>query len=362
VLDHARDFYVGIGPAHDPTNLATTTLPLFFTRWVTHFCAPVFVLLSGVAAALHARKHGLGAARRFLVTRGLWLLVLELTVVRFAWIPEPFYRFILLQVIWVLGWSMVVLAALSFLPLRAILLVGLVVVMGHQLLAPLDRAHFGQLEPLWNVLHEKARVKLGSRTLFVSYPLLPWLGVAALGWCLGQLYERAAEARRRWLYWLGGACSLAFVLLRLSNFYGDPLPWSPQARGAAFTFLSFLDCEKYPPSLAFLLMTLGPALLVLAALERRPHPWLEPLALFGPVPLIFYVTHLYLLRFTAAPLAFARFGPAAFQPPPGAAGSPQYPLWAAYVALFLTVILLYPACRWFARRKSAGGSRVWSYL
>src|SRR5437868_6292544 len=154
VLDHARDFFVGVGPG--PTDLATTSVPLFLTRWITHFCAPVFVLLAGVSAQLYANKRGLPAARHFLLTRGLWLVLLELTIVRFAWIPDPFYHFVLLQVIWVLGWAMVVLAGLSYLPRRVVVVIGLVIVAGHNLLDVFVRGNFGQLEPVWNLIHERA--------------------------------------------------------------------------------------------------------------------------------------------------------------------------------------------------------------
>jgi uncharacterized membrane protein len=359
VLDHARDFFAGLG--HSPTDLATTTFPLFFTRWVTHFCAPVFVLLAGVSAQLYARKHGVSRARRFLLTRGLWLVLLELTIVRFAWVPEPFFHFFLLQVIWVLGWAMVVLAGLSYLPLRAVVAIGAVIVVGHNLLDTFDRGSFGQLEPLWNLVHERAMLKLGTRRVFVSYPLLPWVGVIALGYGLGTWYGRPAQERQRLLRLSGFSALLGFLVLRALNVYGDPHPWSFQAR-SGFTLLSFLNCEKYPPSLLFLLMTLGPALLLLAELERRFARAPEQLVTFGRVPLFFYVAHLYLLRFTAAPLAFMRFGKSAFKPPPGHAGSPELPLWSAYAALIIAVLLLYPACRWFARKKAESRSPWLSYL
>lgn len=360
VLDHARDFFVGVGPG--PTDLATTTVPLFLTRWITHFCAPVFVLLAGVSAQLYANKRGLPAARHFLLTRGLWLVVLELTIVRFAWIPDPFYHFVLLQVIWVLGWAMVVLAGLSYLPRRAVFLVGAVIVLGHNALDRFDRGNFGQLEPAWNLLHERAMLTWGSRRVFVSYPVLPWLGVASLGFALGGWYQRPAPERQRLLLRSGVVATLGFVLLRAVNVYGDPQPWSQQARGGVFTVLSFLNCQKYPPSLAYLLMTLGPALIVLALLERVPARSWQPVVTFGRVPLFFYVAHLYLLRFTAAPLAFARWGPSAFQPPPGHAGSPGYPLWTAYLALVVAILILYPACRWFAQKKAETRSAWLSYL
>jgi len=359
VLDHARDFFVGL--AHSPTDLSTTTFPLFFTRWVTHFCAPIFVLLAGVSAQLYARKHGAAQARRFLVTRGLWLVLLELTIVRFAWTPDPFYHFVLLQVIWVLGWAMLALAGLSYLPLRWVVAIGVVIVAGHNLLDGFDRGNFGQLEPLWNLAHERAMVKLGARRIFVSYPLVPWIGVIALGYGLGSWYAKPAPERQRLLRLSGLAMLLGFIALRALNLYGDPHPWSFQAR-SGFTLLSFLNCEKYPPSLLFLLMTLGPALLLLAELEGRFARAPEPLVVFGRVPLFFYVAHLYLLRFSAAPLAVMRFGKSAFAPPPGHAGSPEFPLWVAYVALVATVLLLYPACRWFARKKATSMSPWLSYL
>jgi uncharacterized membrane protein len=359
LLDHARDFFVGTGKS--PTDLSTTTLPLFATRWVTHFCAPVFVLLAGVSAYLYARKRGLPAARKFLLTRGLWLVLLELTVVRFAWIPEPFYRFLFLQVIWVLGWAMVALAGLSLLPLRAMVPVGVVIVCGHNLLDELDRAHFGALEPLWNVAHERAMLQIGTRKIFVSYPLLPWIGVIALGFGLGAWFDKPAEARQRLLLRAGLGITAAFFVVRGMNLYGDPRPWVEQPRGSLFTVLSFFNCEKYPPSLSFLLMTLGPSLVALGLIERwRRAP--ELLVTLGRVPLFFYVVHLYLLRFSALPLALARWGKSALQPPPGHAGSPEYPLWSAYAALLASLLLLYPLSRWFARKKAAGTSRWWSYL
>jgi uncharacterized membrane protein len=360
VLDHARDFFVGL--AKSPTNLATTTWPLFLTRWVTHFCAPVFVLLAGVAASLYACKRGLPATRRFLVTRGLWLILLELTIVRFAWIPEPFYRFILLQVIWTLGWAMLALAALSFLPVPVVAGIGLVIALGHNLLDPYDRGSFGAFEPLWNVLHERGMIRSGGRSIFVSYPVLPWVGVAAVGFAVGDWFQKPAPERQRLLLRSGLAAVAAFVLLRAVNLYGDPHPWASQTRGAVFTLMSFFNCEKYPPSAAFTLMTIGPALIALALLERVPANGLEALSVFGRVPLFFYVAHLYLLRIVAIPLALARFGKSAIMPPPGHAGSPEYPLWAGYLAWLIALFALYPACRWFARKKAQSSSPVFSYL
>lgn len=362
VLDHARDFFVHT--AGSPTDLATTNVPLFFTRWATHFCAPVFVLLAGTAAYLHSRKRGLKATRRFLWTRGLWLILLELTVVRFAWVPEPFYHFSVLQVIWALGWSMLALSALSYLPQAGVLALGAAIACGHNLLDPLDARRWSAVAgPIWHLLHQPTALHLGTRTVYVAYPVLPWIGVILLGFALGPVFERPPAERQRRLFGLGLAAVLAFAALRGSNLYGDPAPWASQARGSVFTFMSFLNCVKYPPSLAYLLMTLGPALLLLGVLEKARSKRLAPFELFGRVPLFFYVAHLYLLRFSALLLAVHRFGAsAALAPPPGHAGNPGYRLWAGYAAWAVALALLYPVCRWFAGKKAASRAPWLSYL
>lgn len=361
VLDHARDFFVSL-PV-EPTDLARTTAPLFFTRFITHYCAPVFVLLAGTGAQLHAQKRGLAATRRFLWTRGLWMIVLELTFVRFAWIPDPFYRFSVLQVIWALGWAMLALSALTWLPFPAIVATGAVIALGHNALDPIDQLPLprGEWGP-WHFLHQPGAFHWGTRRIYEAYPVLPWVGVMALGFGLGKLFTLQGDARVRALARIGCAATLAFILLRASNWYGDASEWHVQARGASFTLMSFLNCTKYPPSLCYLLMTLGPALLVLAALERWSPRVLAPLDVFGRVPLFFYLAHLYLLRFTAAPIAYARFGASALEPPPGHAGNPGFGLWGAYAAWACAILVLYPLCRWYARKKSASHSVWLSYL
>ncbi len=362
VLDHARDFFFGFKP--DPTDLVHTNVLLFATRWVTHFCAPVFVFLAGTSAYLYGRRHGRDGLFKYLVTRGAWLVVLELTVIRSGWIPELGYHFAVLQVIWAIGWSMIFLALLSRLPVAAVAAVGAIIVGGHNLLDQFDASDHGVWQLLWLLFHKRGILHPAPDLMvFVMYPLLAWFGVIALGFAFGSLYERPADERRRLLLRIGLGATAAFFLLRGLNIYGDPSPWSAQPRGAIFTVLSFFNCTKYPPSLLFLLMTLGPAVLVLYGVERiEEAPALAPLAIFGRVPLLFYVAHLYLLRYIAAPISFARFGAGAFEPPPGHGASAELPLFTVYLAWLTALVLLYPLCRWFSALKARRQDWWLSYL
>jgi uncharacterized membrane protein len=361
VLDHARDFWMGFGVR--PTDLTRTTPVLFATRFVTHFCAPVFVLLAGTAAYLYGRRRTPGERTRFLLSRGLFLVVLELTVIRMMWVPDPFYHFTLLQVIWAIGWSLVVLAGLAYAPRAVVFGVGAVLVLGHNAFDGVHARQFGALAPLWNVLHERAALKpWPGHTFFVSYPLVPWIGVMALGYAFGPIVERPLAFRRSFCLKLGLALTLAFFALRAVNHYGDPVPWSTQ-RSPVFTLLSFLNVEKYPPSLDYLLVTLGPALVLFAfapALAARSRF----LVTFGKVPLLFYVAHLFLLRYLSIPVAVARFGTAAAfaRPPQGTGGSPQFPLIVTYLVWLVALVALYPLCRWYARLKATKKAVWMSYL
>ncbi|MEZ0148495.1 MAG: DUF1624 domain-containing protein [Candidatus Reddybacter sp.] len=362
VLDHARDFWGGFTPS--PTDLEVTTTGLFFTRWVTHICAPVFVFLAGTSAYLYGSRRHLKQLSLFLLTRGLWLVLIELTVIKYVWIPEPGYSIVLIQVLWILGWSMVVLAGLCFLGTTALGLIGLTIIFGHNLLDPFTPADFGSAGVLWTLLHEGGRVQVfDGVTWLVSYPLLPWIGVMALGYCFGASQKLTLKRRRSLYMRLGVAMIVIFVGLRLSNTYGDPVQWSTQA-SPVFTLLSFLNTDKYPPSLLFLLMTLGPALCILAGFEgwSRNGRIRTGLLVFGRVPLFFYVLHLYLLRITALPVSFALYGAAAANPPPGPGGSAMLGLAAAYIAWVTAILLLYPACRWFAKIKKTRRDWWLSYL
>jgi uncharacterized membrane protein len=352
-LDHVHDFFGTLGS--NPADLTATTAPLFFTRWITHFCAPVFFLLTGTGACLTLRRMSKGELSRFLFTRGLWLIVLEVVVMRFALQFNFDYRITLLTVLWALGWAMIVLAALIHLPMRALVVLGVAMIVGHNLLDGIQADSLGAFAPLWSILHAPGFVVTGTHAVFVAYPLVPWLGVTALGYALGTCYRQDAARRRAWLLRLGLGLSIGFVLLRAVNVYGDPQPWSVQ-QSPLWTLMSFLDAQKYPPSLLFLLMTLGPALLMLRAFDARTPGWLQPALVIGKVPLFFYVLHFYLIHLLATALCYWRYGDASgtfrspdlghfpFTAPPGwDVGLPAiYLLWAC------VVLALYPLCRWYA--------------
>ena len=326
---------------------------LFFTRWVTHYCAPAFVFLAGTAIYLAARKRSAAQRTRFLLTRGLFLVVLELTIVKLGWAPEPFYYFVILQVIWAIGWSMVAMAALTYLPSRAVAAAGVLALASAPLWESTDAP--GAAGILLTVLTGQGVYEPApDHTLVVGYAILPWLAVMMAGYGLGELAAGPRERFARHTLILGLATTALFVALRALNVYGDPEPWSVQASGT-FTLLSFINTTKYPPSLLFLSMTLGPLLVILSLLtrvdaERAPWRWL---LVFGRVPLFFYVAHLWLLRWASIACALVVWGgPAAVMPPPeGHLGSPEWPLPAAYVAWVLAIVILYFPSRWFAELK-----------
>lgn len=326
-LDHARDFYAD-GFRVRPEDLATTTPSLFFTRWITHFCAPVFVFLAGTSAFLYGQKHPRGELFTFLLSRGAWMILLELTIMRIGWSPDPFYRFSMLQVIWAIGWSMVALAFISRLPLAAVATVGAVMVLGHNALDFIHAKDVGSFSWLWTILHEQGvLMPFENRRFFVAYPLVPWIGVMALGYAFGPVVLKPLAERKALILKLGLAMCAAFLALRASNVYGDPSPWSFRST-PIMSLISFLKCTKYPPSLCYLLMTLGPALCALAWMDRpSEHRALRMLAVFGGVPLFYYVLHLILMRWTAIPIGFYQLGDRLLAPPPqGTAGSAVLPL------------------------------------
>jgi len=373
-LDHVRDYTSLAAMSFSPTDLTRTSAALFFTRWTTHFCAPVFAFTAGIGAFFWYR-HGrtLAQLSRFLVIRGLWLMLLEVTLLRFImffqwrWTGAIF----ILTVFWMLGLSMVVLAAFAHLPARILAPLSLIVIVTHNLLDKLTPQQFGNFAWLWEILHQQAVFPFLGANFLVAYPLVPWVAVMSLGFCGGQIFLWEPARRQAFLFRVGTSVSIAFVLLRAWNHYGDPSPWT-QLPSTLLTFLSVLNTTKYPPSLLFLLMTLGPALIVLALLERWKFSITHPFIVFGRVPFFFFLFHLAIAHVLAMTLAAARYGPGVylFSPPPSMGGAreifpPNYgfSLPVVYLVWFAVVAIAYPVCRWYADLKQRRRDLWWlSYL
>jgi uncharacterized membrane protein len=373
-LDHVRDFIHRGAMVGSPTDLATTTPLLFLTRWVTHLCAPTFMLTAGLGAFLWWRR---GRTRpelsRFLLARGALLVVLELTIMRLAYNFNPALEYpFLLLVLWALGLCMIGLALLVWLPIPWLAAISLATIALHNTLDGLPPARFGAAAPLWNVLHQPGAFPLAHATVIVAYPLIPWIAVMALGFCLGPLFLLERPARRRRLLRAGMATTVGFLVLRALDAYGDPAPWSTQP-SAIFTVLSFLNTTKYPPSLDFLLMTLGPALILLAWFDRPGLRASHPLVVLGRVPLFFFLLHFYAAHLAAVILSLFTYGAEAwsfvFHPLPSMGGpSDRFPadfgygLWVAYAVWIGIVLALYPLCRRFAALKATRRDWWLSYL
>jgi len=357
-LDHVRDYFTN---AHfDALDLTQTTGPLFLTRWITHFCAPTFIFLAGISARLTGARMTPAELSRFLFTRGLWMVVLEITVVNFAWCFNLHYQAgLFLQVIWAIGVSMIVLAALIHLPVRAIAVIGIVVIFGHNLLDGVAPGSFGAWAPLWSVLHVRGPVPFG----IISYPLIPWFAVMALGYAVGSVFRLEPQRRQRRLVQAGLAALALFVVLRSINVYGDPIQWSAQDTWF-HTLLSFVNFGKYPPSLDYLLVTLGGASLLLAVFESARGQLATALRTFGRVPLFFYVLHIMLAHLAAGLIAIAMgFGTTVLTNPfPLMPKNWGFDLPLVYLAWAGVLIALYPACKWYAEVKRRRTDWWLSYL
>jgi uncharacterized membrane protein len=384
MLDHTRDYVHSGALLFDPLDLSKTTVWVFLTRWITHYCAPVFVFLAGTGAYLQfTRGKSKSELSRFLITRGLWLIILEVTLVRLlvTFSVDPKLLFFL-QVIWVIGVSMIVLAALIHLPLKVVAGFGLAMIALHNLLDRFPAEPWrgpGTPVPswgakLWMVLHQQAFFPAGSTfpspIVAVLYPLIPWIGVIAVGYAFGALYKMDKERRRKLLLYIGGACVMLFCLIRAWDVYGEPLHWHKQ-KNVVFTILSFINTTKYPPSLDFLLMTLGPGIVALAVFEmgglRPDGSWIRKfLVTFGRVPLFFYMLQWFTAH-TIALVLFISFGkpwkwlvktPIDWQYQPGMG----FNLIVVYACWIAGVLLLFPLCKWFAGLKARRKDWWLSYL
>jgi uncharacterized membrane protein len=373
-IDHIRDYVARSAMQFSPTDLTRTTATIFFTQWITHFCAPVFMLTAGLGAFFWMNRghRSKGELSRFLVTRGIWLIFLELTLLRMIMFFQISFRGnpVILIILWAIGLCMVALAALIHLPVPLLAGFSIAVIALHNLLDPISPERFGRAAWLWDILHQQNLFSFMGMNFVTGYPVLPWIGVMSLGYCLGTMFLCDAARRHRFLVRLGLALTAAFIVLRAINVYGDPVRWSHQA-SMPFTVLSFLNTTKYPPSLDFLLMTLGPAITAVAWLDRFQFSFTNPLIVFGRVPFFYYAAHLLVAHLIAVAMNFARYGrlPFLLIPPPSM-GSPSelfplnygFPLWTVYSIWIVVLLLLYPACLWFARVKQRHHEWWLSYL
>jgi uncharacterized membrane protein len=366
-LDHVRDFFHWSAFHFDPLDFSQTTTAIFLTRWITHFCAPVFVFLAGTSAWLTGAKKGKKILSTFLLTRGIWLLVVEVVVMNFAftfnWNPSSIF----LQTIWALAIGMIALSFLIYLPKRVLLLLSLLIVGGHNLLDNVHVEGSGFRALAWAMLHESRFFPFQPVAIFVLYPVLPWIGVMTTGYCFGELYTHCtATGRKRKLIILGVSCILLFIVIRFTNVYGDLQPWAIQ-KSTIFTVLSFINTTKYPPSLLYSLMTIGPAILLLAFLEKPLNSFERIIVTYGRVPMFYYILHFYLIH-VAAIIAGLLTG-FSFRQMLGV--GPTYPplpnygfaLWQVYLVWLFLVALLYPLCKRYAFYKFSHPKKWWlSYL
>ncbi|MES2329248.1 MAG: heparan-alpha-glucosaminide N-acetyltransferase domain-containing protein [Bacteroidota bacterium] len=366
-LDHVRDYFHIDAMVSDPTNPETTTPILFFTRWITHFCAPVFVFLAGTSAFLTGTKRTKKDLSIFLLKRGLWLMVLEVTIFNFLFSFDPLLHFVGLQVIWVTGVSMILLAGFIYLPMPVLFVIGLVIVSCHNLLDNFNSTDRANVPLGWSILHQQSfRLYAENRSFMVLYPIIPWPGIMLLGYCLGSLYVPGYDAakRRRKLILMGSLAIVAFVIIRWINVYGDLVPWSEQKNTTA-TIISFFNVTKYPPSLLYICMTIGPALIALAWIEKIKAKWTNVIVIYGRVPMFYYLLHFFVIHFLCMIVFFATGhtmeqaagGMMMFRPNEfGFSLGVVYLIWIAIVAG------LYPLCRWYSRYKASHTHWWLSYL
>lgn len=366
-LDHTRDFFHLGSSIFGPTDLQTTTPSLFFTRFITHYCAPVFVFLAGTSAFLYGSKKTKQELFKFLFSRGLWLILLEIVLNNLLWQFDLGYNLIVLQVIWAIGLSMVLLSLIIFLNDKLILILGIILVGFHNLLDNITMEGNNLESILWYILHQRAGITFDSNfAIRFAYPILPWLGLMVLGYYFGRLYLKSfnADRRKKWLAVLGIGALVLFIILRTINLYGNLTPWEYQ-KNNIYTFLSFINVTKYPPSLDFILITIGPSLLFLYAIENVKNKITDFLLVFGRVPLFYYFLHVLVLHVLAvlsvlllsdgwedleslSPFAMAEYG---------------YPLYLVYAIWIVVITLLYFPSKKYMTYKANNKDKWWlSYL
>jgi uncharacterized membrane protein len=370
-LDHTRDFFHKDAWTDDPLNLATTTPILYFTRWITHFCAPVFVFLAGSSAWFQSKRKTKRELSGFLISRGLWLIFIEIFVINFAFSFDVHYSIIGLQTIWSIGISMIVLGLVIWLPFAAIFALGSIIVLGHNSLDYYEATLKSSPGWWYDMLHRGGMYKLwGNHYIFFFYPFLSWAGLMMLGYCFGKLFTSyQGNRRKKILIWLGVGAILLFIVLRATNEYGNPEHWSAQKNGV-YTFLSFMDVHKYPPSLLYMCATIGPAILFLAFAGNVKNRFTKFITVYGRVPFLYYVLHFFLIHILSSIFFLARGHSftEGLKDQPGLlpkfiASGEGYSLLAVYGIWIFIVLSLYPVCKWFSDYKLKHKEKKWlSYL
>jgi len=368
-LDHTRDFFHYDAQINNPLNLNSTTGILFFTRWITHFCAPIFVFLSGTSAYLQLARKSKKELSIFLITRGLWLILMELTIVNLVLTFNIYFYTFALETIWAIGISMVILGLVIWLPFEAILIIGLLIVLGHNSLDFYERKQTGQFSVVYNMLHRVGFHPLGGKyNLLVLYPFLSWSGLMMLGYCLGKLLRNEnASYRKRFLVITGLLTIVLFIVLRYINVYGDPFQWSKQSTGFR-TFLSFINSTKYPPSLFFIAMTIGPSLLLLAWWDDIQNGSTKIVSVYGRVPFFYFVVHFFVLHISVMIFYFLKghsFGETMADP--GIAKfvtrGEGFSLTTVYMIWLSVVVVMYPLSKWYDNYRMKHKEKKWlSYL
>ncbi|NOT50947.1 MAG: DUF1624 domain-containing protein [Chitinophagaceae bacterium] len=369
-LDHTRDFTHTTAWTEDPLSMQTTTPVLYFTRWITHFCAPVFVFLSGMSAFLQSKRKTKKELSVFLVTRGFWLILVEIFIVNLIFTFDISFSVIGLQVIWAIGISMLLLGLAIWLPFPVIFAIGILIVLGHNALDFYEKDHKGPFNHWYELLHRPGfNVPfVGNTRLLILYPFLSWLGLMFCGYCFGKLVsDRQGAARKKLLLITGFSLILLFIVLRYSNEYGDPALWSEQKNGL-FTFLSYMNVTKYPPSLLYMCATIGPALIFMAFFNEAKSGIAKMISVYGRVAFFYYILHFFILHLVCVILFFinghslsesnsANLGVLFVVPGEGV------PLWGVYLVWIAVVIILYPLCRWYDNYKTRHKEKKWlSYL
>ena len=368
-LDHARDYFSSA--AIDPTDPIHSWPALFITRWVTHLCAPGFILLAGASVYLQRKRKSAATLTRALILRGLWLIFLESTVVSFGW--SFAFGVPILQVIWVIGVCMIALAGLQWLPTPAVGLFGAAVILAHNLLDPIHANALGRWSDAWHILHERGWLTFHAHPIALyGYPVIPWIGVMAIGYCFGAVVTLAPERRQRISALLGTVSLGAFALLRLTHSYGDPGPGFQHLGTSAHTMMSVFSVQKYPPSLHYLLATLGIVFLLFSifdrTVERARAPRLRTFFdVYGRVPFFFYIVHIFLIHTLALVIVAATMPTWRFWITPDVVFTSHlagwgYPLPIVYLVCSAVVLVLYPACGWFSHLKDSRRDWWLAYL